>query len=116
MVTGAGVLDRDGGRLLLRQLKPRLERLSLLWVDGAYNGSFAEEARDLGLRCECAPTPKGAGFQVQPRRWVVERTFGWLNRFRRLSKDYDLLPSHGEAWVLVAMIRIGLRRLAKTNL
>jgi putative transposase len=54
-----------------------------------------------------------AGFAVQPKRWVVERTFAWLGRNRRLSKDYEQMVQSSEAWILVAMIRLVLRRLGK---
>jgi putative transposase len=59
-------------------------------------------------------TDTSNGFQVLPRRWVVERTFGWLNRYRRLAKDYERLPESSEAMVHVAMIRLMLARLAHT--
>jgi putative transposase len=59
-----------------------------------------------------SPRPGQRGFQVLPRRWVVERTFGWLGRQRRLSKDYEVLPATSEAWIYLAMTRLMLRRLA----
>lgn len=55
------------------------------------------------------------GFQVLPRRWVVERTFAWLNNYRRLSKDYEQVPETSEAFIYVAMTHLMVRRLAKTN-
>jgi transposase len=58
------------------------------------------------------PPSRPSGFQVLPRRWVVERTFAWLSTWRRLAKDYELLPSSEEAWISLAMIGTMLRRLA----
>lgn len=60
-----------------------------------------------------APPPDPVGWQVLPRRWVVERTFGWLGRNRRLSKDDEMLPTSEETWVLLAMIRLVTARLAR---
>jgi transposase len=79
----------------------------------------------LGVACEASGPRKGpkwigrrsgeGGFHVLPRRWVVERTFAWLSTWRRLAKDYELLPSSEEAWIYLAMIRIMLRRLAQNS-
>ncbi len=106
--------DRDGARLLFQRLNGACKKLRLIWVDGAYRGQLvawvAEYMRFVlrpVLRCD-----DHKGFVVLPRRWVVERTFGWLNQYRRLSKDYEVLPSSSEAMIYIAMTRLMLRRLA----
>lgn len=111
-VTAADVTDRDGGREVLKRLKesdpPRLE---LIWVDGNYSGPFQEEMKEqYGWTIEVVKKQGQEGFQVLPRRWVVERTFGWLGRNRRLSKDYEGRLKTSETWIRVAMIRLMLRR------
>ena len=104
-VHGADLPDRDGGRRLLEDGK-ELPRMGLLWADGAYTGGFREWLRRrLGWRLEVPHHPsrqlwrygleeKPRGFQVLPRRWVVERTFAWLGLSRRFSKDYERLPEN----------------------
>ena len=86
-----------------------------VWADGAYAGALVQYARDeLSVDVEIVMTPSGAHtFQVLPRRWVVERSYGWLNRERRLSKDYERLASTTEALVYIAMGRMMVRRLAR---
>jgi putative transposase len=124
-VHGADLPDRDGGRQLLAgDLQRKLPRLELVWADGAYTRGFREWARDKrGWRVEVpyhrdrqlwryGLEEKPWGFQVLPRRWVVERTFAWLSQARRLSNDYERLPETGEAMIYGAMSRIMLRRLA----
>jgi transposase len=80
------------GIWLLPELRRRFPRLSKLWADGTYAGEFVEQARDpYGIDVEITTRLSDQpGFQVIPRRWVVERTFGWFNTYRRLSKDYEL--------------------------
>jgi putative transposase len=126
-VHGADLPDRDGGQRLLAEgfLVRKLPRLELVWADGAYTGGFCEWAQEeLGWRVEVpyhrdrqlwryGLEEKPRGFQVMPRRWVVERTFAWLSQVRRLSKDYERLPEMAEAMIYGAMSRIMLRRLAK---
>ncbi len=125
-VHGADLPDRDGGRqLLAADLQRELPGLELVWADGAYTRGFREWARDeRGWRVEVpyhrdrqlwryGLQEKPRGFQVLPRRWVVERTFAWLSQTRRLSKDYERLPETGEAMIYGAMSRIMLRRLAR---
>lgn len=127
VVTAASVQDRDGGKVLLKALFDRIKkphpryrhwwrfcRLKLIWADGGYRGELIEWVkRTLGWQLEIVEKVEGQkGFVVLPRRWVVERTFAWLNRCRRLSKDYEHLPQTGEAFIYVAMIRLMVRKLA----
>jgi putative transposase len=114
VVHAANVQDRDGGKMVVADVAtsgafPRLEHL---WADGA-DGGTVEFARDYaGLRLEVVKrAPDTKGFVVQPRRWVVERTFGWFGRNRALSKDYEALPESSEAWIYLAMIHLMLKRL-----
>jgi len=118
MVTAGNVQDRDGARLLLKGFAEQdelLQRLELIWADGGYRGSLISWVEDtLGWKLEIVEKPAGqVGFQVLPKRWVVERTFAWLVRQRRLARDYERLPETSEAFIYVAMIRLMLRRLAK---
>ena len=115
IVTAASVQDRDGARLLLARLGGACKKLRLIWVDGGYRGQLLEWVADhcrfhlqVVLRSD-----DQKGFIVLPRRWVVERTFAWLNHHRRLNKDYERLPSTSETFVYIAMIRLILRRLAR---
>ena len=123
--------DAEGAKPLLAAMAGRLPRLELVWVDGGYKRAFAEwVAAELGWRVEAvqhpdaglrhvwlpagAPPPsRPAGFRVLPRRWVVERTFAWLGRHRRLSKDYEARPASEEAWIYAASSRVLLRRLTR---
>ena len=111
----ADVQDRDGAKLVLERLQGRLPRLKQLWADGAYTGKLAEWARNVGdWRLELVRRQPGQHtFVVLPRRWVVERTFAWLGRCRRLSKDYEELPETTEAWIYSAMTGLMLKRLAR---
>jgi len=119
VVSAADVQDRDGGRLVahaLRLFGPLLPRLALIWADAAYAGMFVEEMREwFGWRVQIVKRseeqPKTAGFQVQPRRWVVERSFGWMGGFRRLAKDYEYELESSEAMIYAAMSHLLLRRI-----
>jgi len=117
VVTKASVPERDGAKMLLkRALAQHFERLVLIWADGGYTGQdFCNWVLEhCGWLVEIVKRSDDAkGFVVLPRRWVVERTFGWLYRFRRLSKDYEVLPETSEAWIYAAMVRIMLQRLAR---
>ncbi len=125
-VHGADLHDRDGGRRLLsEEPRPELPRVGLVWADGAYTAEFRKWAElELGWRVEVpyhrnrqmwryGLEEKPRGFQVLPRRWVVERTFAWLSQVRRLSKDYERLPEMAVAMIYGAMSRLMLRRLVK---
>ena len=124
----ANVADRDGARLLLGKVGENLPRMERVWADRGYNGALKEWMRErLGWTLEIVkpprrwvrvpegvePPPYPKGFIVLPRRWVVERTFAWIGRNRRMSKDYELLAETTEALVHVCMIRLMLKRLAK---
>jgi len=118
VVHAADIQDRDGAKLVLERLKHQFSRLRLIWADGAYAGQLLEWVRGLRiwrkLRLEIVSRPQGVkGFLLLPKRWVVERTFGWLNRYRRLSKDYEYLTQTSEAVIHVAMINLMVRRLAR---
>jgi putative transposase len=144
-VHSAKVPDEDGIKLLLESARDRLPRLSHLWVDAGYRGRGKEWAENvLGLNVKVVHrTPKPIpekiariwaeewakeghqidwqrliprrGFEVLPRRWVVERTFAWLSQNRRLSKDYERLCAASEAFVYAAMTRLMVRRLARAQ-
>lgn len=115
VVTSASVQDRDGAKLVLKKVKAHFSRLQLLWADGAYKGQLIEWVKKhCGWVLQIVTRPEGTkGFVLLARRWVVERTFGWLNSSRRLSKDYEFLPEHSEAFIYVAMIRLMMKRLAR---
>ncbi len=115
-VTSADVQDRVGARCLLAGLKPLLPHLKKIWADGAYTGEklagWLEERG--GWKLEIVERDREArGFEVLPKRWIVERTFSWLIRNRRLSKDYERRVQTSETLVEVATIRLLLRRLAR---
>lgn len=117
VVHKASIQEREGAKLLLlRALDKGFTRLALIWADGGYRGQpfFDWVLRCCGWFLEIVKRNDDVeGFVVLPRRWVVERTFGWLGRFRRLSKDYEELPETSEAMIYAAMVRIMLKRLAR---
>jgi putative transposase len=92
-------------------------RLRILWADGAYRGTPVEQAEQLAQfhleTIERDPSKKG--FQRLPKRWVVERTFAWLTSSRRLSRDYEYWVQTSDAMIYAVMVRLMLRRLAKTS-
>jgi putative transposase len=117
VVHSAGIQDRDGAKLVFAKAKARFPRLKLVWADGGYGGKLVGW---LKKECEWALSiikrnDDLKGFKVLPRRWVVERTFGWLLRYRRLSKDYEYTTESSEAMVQLAMIRVMLKRLAQQH-
>jgi putative transposase len=114
VVTTAAVQDRDGARTLLAHLPGACKKLRRIWVDGGYRGQLLDWVAE---HCRCRlqvvlRSDDQKGFAVLPRRWVVERTFAWLNYHRRLSKDYEVLPATSETMIYIAMIRIMVRQLA----
>lgn len=114
LVTAASVQDRDGAKRVLAGLAGRAPRLRHLWADGAYAGGLVDwVATACGWALEIVQRAADAvGFVVIPKRWIVERTLGWLGRSRRLSKDYETLPETSEALIRLAMIGLMTRRLA----
>ena len=113
VVHAASIQDRDGAKLVLAKLKGRFPRLRLIWADGGYAGQLIEWTRKFGRwALEIVKRSDDVcGFVVLPRRWVVERTFGWLGKYRRLSKDYEVLPQSSECMVYIAMINVMVHRL-----
>jgi transposase len=114
-VTAASVQDRDGAHRLLALLRERFSTITLVWADGGYAGRLVTWAAAV-LRLTVSivkRSDKTVGFVVLPRRWVVERTFGWLTRHRRLVRDYERRPEHHEAMVWWATVAIMTRRLAR---
>lgn len=114
LVTAASVQDRDGFERLCVDTRWRWPRLKKVLVDSAYNGEPVERVMQRGgIQVEITRPPEGSkGFVVVAKRWAVERTFGWLNRERLLSKSYEKLVSTEEAWVYLASSRRLVRGLA----
>lgn len=114
MVTAACVQDRDGARGILKRLHEALGSVRHIFADGGYRGQLIAIAkRAWEIVIEIVKKPAGqVGFAVLPRRWVVERTFSWLLRWRRLVRDYERLTETHEAFVKWAMIGLMLNRLA----
>jgi transposase len=114
IVTAACVQDRDGARPPLKRLKRRLPSVAHIFADGGYRGQLVALAKSAWqITLEIVQKPAGQqGFAVLPRRWVVERTFSWLFRWRRLRSDYERLTETHETFVKWAMIGLMLNRLA----
>ena len=118
VVHAADIQDRDGAKLVLEALRNRSSRLRLIWADGGHAGKLVDWVRDLRKanrpRLEIVKrTDDMAGSRLLPHRRVVERTFAWQGRCRRLSKDHEALPETGEAMIRLAMIHLMVRRLTK---
>jgi transposase len=128
LVHSADRQDRAEAPHLLLSVADTLPRLELIWADSAYIGPLQSWVWErLGWRLQIVKRPGGRGqwlradqepplrlpgFHLLPRRWVVERTFAWIGRNRRMSKDYEFLPASSEAWIYLSMIRLMLKRLA----
>jgi len=115
VVTAANVGDRMGAKLLVILLLNTCTRLKLIWADSGYDGDpLARWVRAVAnITVEVIKRTELHVFKVVPRRWVVERTFGWLMRYRRLVRDYERRPEHHEAMVYWATVMIMTRRLAR---
>ena len=110
----ASLQDRDGAKLVFAKAKNRFPRLPLIWADGGYAGKLMDYVL-YWFRWTLQIVKRSddqKGFVLLPRRWVVERTFGWLMNYRRLCRNYEYWPKTSETVVKVAMIHIMLRRLA----
>lgn len=113
VVHAASIQDRQGAKMVCLRAKRLCPRLRVIWADGGYRGHLV---RWVGRLCGWVLTIVkrcDVGFVVLPKRWIVERTFAWLGRYRRLSKDYEVLPETSEALIHVAMIHLMVRRLAR---
>jgi putative transposase len=114
-VTEANYQDRLVASWLLPLLPGKFPRLKKLWADGRYTGDWIEELpEDFPIDIEIVQREEGQrGFKVIPWRWGIERTFAWLNQYRRLSKDYEYLVTTADAMIYAAMVRLMLRRLSR---
>jgi putative transposase len=114
VVLTAQVQDREGAKAVCLRAKRCFPRLRLIWADGGYAGRLVRWTKvTCGWVLRIVKRDEAQrGFVVLPKRWIVERTFGWLNKWRRLSKDYEVLPQTSEALIQVAMITLMVRRLA----
>jgi len=118
VVHPANIQDRDEAKMLLRLLSERFGWLKLIWADGGYAGKLVEWVcalqrkrrikLDIVRRCDDVK-----GFKVLPKRWIVERTFGWLSKYRRMSKDYETTTESSVAMIHIAMTRLMLKRAAR---
>jgi putative transposase len=117
MITSAAIQDRDAAKSLIGTLVQWFGRLQIIWADGGYLGALVQWVKQLRpcgrlhleivRRCD-----RAKGFKVLPKRWIVERTFGWFYKSRRLRTDYEVRLDHSEAMIRICMIRIMVRRLA----
>ena len=117
IVHSAGIQDRDGAALVLDKIRQRFPWLELVWADARLQRSPGQrrrraDRRGSGSKSSSARTTS-KGFVVLPRRWVVERTFSWFGRNRRLAKDYENLADTLAAFVTLAAIQFAIRRLAR---
>ena len=115
-VHAANVYDGNGAREVISALFSIVDTVKKIWADGTYRGELIDWAKqqfDCVIEIVKKQETEEPGFHVLPRRWVVERTFAWINRFRRLSKDYERKPESSNSHIYVASIRLMLRRIFK---
>jgi putative transposase len=127
VVSAANCNDRDGLRLLVNRLTVVGSLPTLIYADHGYTGEALKEWMEAkGSKLEIVGRAKGVdasdgklktveGFRLVPKRWVVERTFAWLGRLRRLSKDYEYYPSSSESWIYLGMTRLMVRRMTRSH-
>jgi transposase len=118
IVHAADIQDRDGGAMLMATMFGLYPFLMKLYADGGYQGANFQTAMKTimaQVNVEIVKrSDQAKGFTVLPKRWVVERTFAWLNRCRRLAKDWECLGRKARAFLLLASVRLMLRRLARS--
>ena len=114
VVHAASVQDRDGGKMVIQKVRFNCPRVEKIWADAGYAGKFESWVEEFaGWPLDIVRRSDAAqGFAVLPLRWIVERTFGWLNRYRRLSKDYEFLPRTSENMIYIVMINLMPHRFA----
>lgn len=119
MITSAAIQDRDAAKGLIGALVSLFGRLQIIWADGGYLGTLVQWVKQLRpfgkLHLEIVRRgDRSSGFKVLPKRWIIERTFGWFSKSRRLRSDYEVRLDHSEAMLRICMIRLMVRRLAAT--
>ena len=114
LVHAANIQDKPGAVLLLQRCAKCFSRLQVVFADGAYDGASVRAActEHHNSRLEVVKRTQQHGFEILPKRWIVERTLACLGRNRRLSKDYEQLPEVAEAFVMLAMLRLIVARIA----
>ena len=117
VVHSAGIQDRDGADFVFEDIKDEYPLLSKVWADQGYTGELGDALRtEYKIELEIVEKPADQkGFVLLPRRWVVERSLAWLNRYRRLSKDYEHRAEYSESWVYIASISRMLQKLHPTT-
>ncbi len=118
VVSEANLSERDMAQWLLQAVRSHLPRLEIIWADAGYRGErFLDEFQfHTGVKLEVVKRhPEQRHFQVEPKRWVVERTFAWLGNARRLAKDYELYFKSSASMIFAAMTRLMLRQLASLS-
>jgi len=116
VVHSADMQDRDGAKLVFKRMRKYFKRLKLIWADGGYAGKLISFV-DRYYHCILEIVKRSddlKGFKVLPKRWIVERTFGWFNNYRRLSKDYEYDPKTSETMIYIAMTSLMLKRLCES--
>lgn len=112
IVHSAGIQDRIGARAVLMRLFATFSTLTTVFADGGYTGKLIDWAKGMfGWTVQVVQRSQAHTFKVLPKRWIVERSFSWLNHFRRLAKDHEILPQSSETFVTITMIHLALRRL-----
>jgi transposase len=112
LITAANVHDTTGGKLLLDDVATNHPSVSKVWADGGYQNSIFNHGAGLGIDVEVVQRPRAKGFEPLPKRWVIERTFGWRMQHRRLARDYEALPQRSRAMIHWAMAKQNVPRTA----
>jgi putative transposase len=115
VVHAANIQDRDGAKLVFRRMRKEFRKLKMVWADGGYAGNLINWVNRY-QHCALEIVKRSddvKGFTVLPKRWIVERTFSWFNKYRRLSKDYEQHTDSSETMIYLAMTHIMVRRLAR---